>query len=179
MAEDVSNDSSYNAASRNPHSEHELLLYELETSDTSSVGLVVRAIYEGDEYEKFMERLDARIKNHDRDIERMCNFHYQGFIDSIRELLQVRTKAQKLKSKVSWVFFCFAGANLAKQTLLFLLVFHLFLMYYGKDVTIMKIMRLVLKIWRSGMDIKLFMIDHWTTKTFWGDCLYLDLRSRY
>ncbi|GFY57627.1 exocyst complex component 6B [Trichonephila inaurata madagascariensis] len=58
------------------------------------------AIYEGDEYEKFMERLDARIKNHDRDIERMCNFHYQGFIDSIRELLQVRTKAQKLKNEV-------------------------------------------------------------------------------
>ncbi|XP_055954045.1 exocyst complex component 6B-like isoform X2 [Argiope bruennichi] len=100
MADDVSNDSSFNAASRNPHSEHELLLYELETSDTSSVGLVVRAIYEGDEYEKFMERLDARIKNHDRDIERMCNFHYQGFIDSIRELLQVRTKAQKLKNEV-------------------------------------------------------------------------------
>lgn len=43
-----------------------------------------------------MEQLDARIKNHDRDIERMCNFHYQGFIDSIRELLQVRTQAQKL-----------------------------------------------------------------------------------
>lgn len=40
MAEDVLNDSSVNA--RNPHSEHELLLYELETSDTSSVGLVVR-----------------------------------------------------------------------------------------------------------------------------------------
>ncbi|GIY76955.1 exocyst complex component 6B [Caerostris extrusa] len=100
MADNISNDSSFSAASRNPHSEHELLLYELETSDTSSVGLVVRAIYEGDEYEKFMERLDARIKNHDRDIERMCNFHYQGFIDSIRELLQVRTKAQKLKSEV-------------------------------------------------------------------------------
>lgn len=41
MADDVSNDS-FNSASRNPHSEHELLLYELETSDTSSVGLVVR-----------------------------------------------------------------------------------------------------------------------------------------
>ncbi|GFX32052.1 exocyst complex component 6B [Trichonephila clavipes] len=109
MAEDVSNDSSYNAASRNPHSEHELLLYELETSDTSSVGLVVRAIYEGDEYEKFMERLDARIKNHDRDIERMCNFHYQGFIDSIRELLQVRTKAQKLK--------CLYGKEYSKKPL--------------------------------------------------------------
>lgn len=43
-----------------------------------------------------MECLDTRIKSHDKDIERMCNFHYQGFIDSIRELLQVRTQAQKL-----------------------------------------------------------------------------------
>lgn len=43
-----------------------------------------------------MELLDARIKQHDRDIEKMCNYHYQGFIDSIRELLQVRSQAQKL-----------------------------------------------------------------------------------
>lgn len=58
------------------------------------------AIYDGDEHTKFMEQLDARIKSHDRDIERMCNFHYQGFIDSIRELLQVRSQAQKLNSEV-------------------------------------------------------------------------------
>ncbi|PSN35059.1 Exocyst complex component 6B [Blattella germanica] len=61
---------------------------------------LVMAIYDGDEHQKFMERLDARIKNHDKDIERMCNFHYQGFIDSIRELLQVRSQAKKLNSEV-------------------------------------------------------------------------------
>lgn len=60
-----------------------------------------RAIYDGDEHQKFMERLDARIKSHDRDIERMCNFHYQGFIDSIRELLQVRSQAKKLNVSIS------------------------------------------------------------------------------
>lgn len=43
-----------------------------------------------------MEKLDERIKMHDKDIERMCNHHYQGFIDSIRELLQVRSQAQEL-----------------------------------------------------------------------------------
>jgi hypothetical protein len=43
-----------------------------------------------------MEKLDDRIKAHDKDIERMCNHHYQGFIDSIRELLQVRSQAQQL-----------------------------------------------------------------------------------
>ncbi|XP_052125040.1 exocyst complex component 6 isoform X1 [Frankliniella occidentalis] len=81
-----------------PQFEH--LLSELETNEVSGVSVVVRAIYDGDEHQKFMECLDARIKSHDKDIERMCNFHYQGFIDSIRELLQVRTQAQKLNTEV-------------------------------------------------------------------------------
>jgi predicted transport protein len=63
-----------------------------------------RAIYDGDEHQKFMERLDARIKSHDKDIERMCNFHYQGFIDSIRELLQVRSQAKNLNVSISVKF---------------------------------------------------------------------------
>lgn len=49
-----------------------------------------------------MEKLDDRIKAHDKDIERMCNHHYQGFIDSIRELLQVRSQAQQLN--VGFIF---------------------------------------------------------------------------
>ncbi|RWS25732.1 exocyst complex component 6B-like protein, partial [Leptotrombidium deliense] len=76
------------------------LLVELESTDSSSVGLVLRAIYDGDEYEKFMERLDARIKSHDKDIERMCNAHYQGFVDCIHELLQVRPQAERLKKEI-------------------------------------------------------------------------------
>uniref|UniRef100_A0A671V9C0 Exocyst complex component n=1 Tax=Sparus aurata TaxID=8175 RepID=A0A671V9C0_SPAAU len=47
-----------------------------------------------------MEKLDARIRNHDREIEKMCNHHFQGFVDSITELLKVRGEAQKLKSQV-------------------------------------------------------------------------------
>ncbi|XP_045135500.1 exocyst complex component 6B-like isoform X3 [Portunus trituberculatus] len=67
---------------------------------TSSLYQEIMTIYDGDEHGKFMERLDTRIRNHDRDIERMCNHHYQGFIDSIRELLQVRSQAHKLKTEV-------------------------------------------------------------------------------
>ncbi|CAL4109174.1 unnamed protein product, partial [Meganyctiphanes norvegica] len=78
---------------------HELFLREIEAID-EYWGPTFRTIYDGDEHGKFMERLDARIRNHDRDIERMCNHHYQGFIDSIRELLQVRSQAQKLKNEV-------------------------------------------------------------------------------
>ncbi|XP_011874508.1 PREDICTED: exocyst complex component 6B isoform X1 [Vollenhovia emeryi] len=79
---------------------HEYLLYEIESTDTNSIGLVFRAIYDGHEHQKFMEKLDDRIKAHDKDIERMCNHHYQGFIDSIRELLQVRSQAQQLNAEI-------------------------------------------------------------------------------
>uniref|UniRef100_A0AAR2KUN4 Exocyst complex component n=1 Tax=Pygocentrus nattereri TaxID=42514 RepID=A0AAR2KUN4_PYGNA len=46
-----------------------------------------------------MEKLEGRIRNHDREIEKMCNHHFQGFVDSITELLKVRGEAQKLKVK--------------------------------------------------------------------------------
>ncbi|KAG7226564.1 hypothetical protein INR49_003721 [Caranx melampygus] len=48
-----------------------------------------------------MEKLDARIRNHDREIEKMCNFHHQGFVDAITELLKVRTDAEKLMGQVT------------------------------------------------------------------------------
>ncbi|XP_053537335.1 exocyst complex component 6B isoform X3 [Ictalurus punctatus] len=48
-----------------------------------------------------MEKLEGRIRNHDREIEKMCNHHFQGFVDSITELLKVRGEAQKLKGQVT------------------------------------------------------------------------------
>lgn len=56
-----------------------------------------RSVYDGQEHGLFMDKLDARIRNHDREIEKMCNHHFQGFVDSITELLKVRGEAQKLK----------------------------------------------------------------------------------
>uniref|UniRef100_A0A3Q1F274 Exocyst complex component EXOC6/Sec15 N-terminal domain-containing protein n=1 Tax=Acanthochromis polyacanthus TaxID=80966 RepID=A0A3Q1F274_9TELE len=60
-----------------------------------------QSVYDGQEHGLFMEKLDARIRNHDREIEKMCNHHFQGFVDSITELLKVRGEAQKLKSQVT------------------------------------------------------------------------------
>ncbi len=55
-------------------------------------------MYDGDDpVKQFMDKLDGRIKSHDKEIERMCNYHYQGFIESIRGLLQVRTDVENLK----------------------------------------------------------------------------------
>lgn len=89
--------------------QHEHLLYDLETSDTSSVGLALRATYDGDEHQTFMETLDTRIKNHDRVIERMCSYHHRSFIDSIQKLSLVRTQAEKLKVKTVYHFLCLQG----------------------------------------------------------------------
>ena len=56
-----------------------------------------RTLYEGEEQESFLESLLTRIKGHERDIERMCNKNYQGFIESVSELLKVKTDALKLR----------------------------------------------------------------------------------
>lgn len=58
-----------------------------------------RSVYDDqpNAHKKFMEKLDTCIRNHDKEIEKMCNFHHQGFVDAITELLKVRTDAEKLK----------------------------------------------------------------------------------
>ncbi|XP_044196534.1 exocyst complex component 6B isoform X5 [Thunnus albacares] len=80
--------------------EHERILREIESTDTNCIGPTLRSVYDGQEHGLFMDKLDARIRNHDREIEKMCNHHFQGFVDSITELLKVRGEAQKLKSQV-------------------------------------------------------------------------------
>ncbi|XP_068870955.1 exocyst complex component 6B isoform X2 [Aphelocoma coerulescens] len=81
--------------------EHERILREIESTDTACIGPTLRSVYDGEEHGRFMDKLEARIRNHDREIEKMCNFHYQGFVDSITELLKVRGEAQKLKNQVT------------------------------------------------------------------------------
>lgn len=62
--------------------------------------LSVRSLYDSDAQDAFLESLSSRIKVHDRDIERMCNKNYQGFIESVSELLKVKSDALKLKVHV-------------------------------------------------------------------------------
>ncbi|XP_028166670.1 exocyst complex component 6 isoform X2 [Ostrinia furnacalis] len=64
-------------------------------------GPAFRSVYEGEGHEAFVQQLDERIKQHDKEIEKLCNFHYQGFIDSIRELLKVRSHAEELHAEIS------------------------------------------------------------------------------
>lgn len=63
-------------------------------------GPTFRSILEGNSYDTLSEQLETRIRSHDKDIERICNLYYQGFIDSIRELLHVRSQAKNLNEEV-------------------------------------------------------------------------------
>uniref|UniRef100_A0AAY4ADX8 Exocyst complex component n=1 Tax=Denticeps clupeoides TaxID=299321 RepID=A0AAY4ADX8_9TELE len=84
-------------------SAHERILQEIESTDTACVGPTLRSVYDDqpNAHKRFMEKLDARIRNHDREIEKMCNFHHQGFVDAITELLKVRADAEKLMVQVT------------------------------------------------------------------------------
>lgn len=53
-------------------------------------------------YDKVLEQLDNRIKTHDKEIEKICNLYYQGFIESTKDLLQVRTQAKALNDEVNF-----------------------------------------------------------------------------
>ncbi|KAH9417821.1 Exocyst complex component 6 [Dermatophagoides pteronyssinus] len=81
----------------------DMYIAEIEMDPVFQLGSTIRAIYDGDEHDRFMEKLDMRIKNHDKDIERMCNCHYQGFVDCIHELLKVRPQAQDLKTEINQI----------------------------------------------------------------------------
>ncbi|XP_023169524.2 exocyst complex component 6 [Drosophila hydei] len=63
-------------------------------------GPTFRSILEGNNSKVISEQLDQRVRSHDKEIERICNLYYQGFIDSIQELLQVRTQAKQLHDEV-------------------------------------------------------------------------------
>lgn len=63
-------------------------------------GPTFRTILEGNSHDQVSEQLESRIRSHDKDIERICNLYYQGFIDSIRELLLVKSQAQGLNQEV-------------------------------------------------------------------------------
>uniref|UniRef100_A0AAQ5Z640 Exocyst complex component n=1 Tax=Amphiprion ocellaris TaxID=80972 RepID=A0AAQ5Z640_AMPOC len=95
--------------------EHERILREIESTDTNCIGPTLRSVYDGQEHGLFMEKLDARIRNHDREIEKMCNHHFQGFVDSITELLKVRGEAQKLKCVFYLLFQLMSSMEELKQ----------------------------------------------------------------
>ncbi|CEF63692.1 Exocyst complex subunit Sec15-like family-containing protein [Strongyloides ratti] len=81
------------------NAEQEYFLYELETTDSSSVGLVLRAIYEGGDVAKFTRALERKIVHYDKSILNVSNYHYQGFVESMKQLAILKTKVAEIRDK--------------------------------------------------------------------------------
>lgn len=97
------------------NAEQEFCLYELETlSDSSSIGLVLRfkihlnefkkyisfclrAIYDSGDVHKFTRALEKRITHYDKSILRVCTHHYQGFLDSLKQLQELKDKCVEIR----------------------------------------------------------------------------------
>ncbi|VDP05159.1 unnamed protein product [Soboliphyme baturini] len=85
------------------HSEQEYVLSELETSDSGSIGIVLRVIYDGGDVAKFVRSLERKIANYDKEIEKLCSFHYHSFVESVQELLELKAQCTELKTDISTI----------------------------------------------------------------------------
>ncbi|ERL86492.1 exocyst complex component 6-like [Dendroctonus ponderosae] len=81
------------------NSSYDLYLQEIEGID-DYWGPTFRSIFDNNEHQDFKRKLEERIKHHDKDIERLCNVYYQGFIESVTELLEVKSQSKNLNNQV-------------------------------------------------------------------------------
>ncbi|CAL2051197.1 unnamed protein product [Caenorhabditis brenneri] len=79
--------------------EQEYFLYELETTDSGSMGLVLRAIYDTGDVQQFARALQQRISHYDKNIQKVCSFHYQSFVDAMQELMKLKEQCQDIKDE--------------------------------------------------------------------------------
>ena len=49
---------------------------------------------------RFQKKLEKRIRHQEREIERMCEFHYSNFVDAIEELSGIQGDANRLSKQV-------------------------------------------------------------------------------
>ncbi|XP_060524223.1 exocyst complex component 6 [Cylas formicarius] len=112
----------YSSDTSNLDAQLDLYLQEIEGVD-EYWGPTFRAIFDNNQHAEFKQKLEERIKHHDKDIERLCNVYYQGFIDSVRELLVVKYQSKNLNEQVvsldkelhtSSQAICKSGAELLK-----------------------------------------------------------------
>ncbi|KAL1492031.1 hypothetical protein ABEB36_012535 [Hypothenemus hampei] len=78
---------------------YDLYLQEIEGID-DYWGPTFRTIFDNNQHHNFKQKLDERVKQHDKDIERLCNVYYQGFIESVTELLEVKSQSKNLNDQV-------------------------------------------------------------------------------
>ena len=104
--------------------EHDKILAEIENHDKNSVNLALKkfvsprsgvpthgpsvtdpnryfSVYVLGHVSRFEKKLEKQIRTREREIERMCGFHYTNFVEAINELSGIEGDATKLVRKVA------------------------------------------------------------------------------
>ncbi|ORX92773.1 hypothetical protein K493DRAFT_408691 [Basidiobolus meristosporus CBS 931.73] len=71
-----------------------------EVENLDQLGPTIQTIYRTGKQETFLEQLTSFIIKKEREIEQMCNSHYQEFVQSVDQLLKVRQGTVSLKNKI-------------------------------------------------------------------------------
>jgi len=96
-------DSSTTAATNHTLFSNEIVEIEGKSNENFSTlkeSHVLNTLYRTNKNTEFIEQLNAFIKRKENEIERVCNVHYQEFIQAIDQLLKVRVGAENLKKKI-------------------------------------------------------------------------------
>ncbi|KAJ3411833.1 hypothetical protein HDV05_001675 [Chytridiales sp. JEL 0842] len=64
------------------------------------ISYIIKTIFQTGKEDAFTEQLTEFIKKKEQEIERMCNFYYQEFVQSVDQLLKVRLGTVNLRSKI-------------------------------------------------------------------------------
>lgn len=70
-------------------------------SDQTCIGTALKNVYTLGHVGRFQKKLEKRIRHQEREIERMCAFHYSHFVDAIEELSSIQGDAFNLCKQVS------------------------------------------------------------------------------
>ncbi|CAH8606061.1 unnamed protein product [Dicrocoelium dendriticum] len=91
-----------------------LLLDEIESGSTGSISNVIRKLREhevaaykagvggptGELVARYISALDARAAERNSEIQKTCAYHYQGFVDATRELIEIQYGANKMQESI-------------------------------------------------------------------------------
>ncbi|KAJ3188751.1 hypothetical protein HDU85_004465 [Gaertneriomyces sp. JEL0708] len=100
---------SSDVVSKEESSHFQQLLRELANSETSTsdgrenfdhISYIIKQILQTGKEEIFSEQLTGFIYKKEAEIEKMCGFHYQEFVQSVDQLLKVREGAGQLKDTI-------------------------------------------------------------------------------
>ncbi|KAJ3293591.1 hypothetical protein HK104_004343 [Borealophlyctis nickersoniae] len=70
------------------------------TENFDQISYTIKQIFQTGKEEAFADQLSTFIHRKEMEIEKMCNFHYQEFVQSVDQLLKVRVGTVTLRNKI-------------------------------------------------------------------------------